>query len=84
MAVLFFPEETDCIDGEQRLISESGGTVGQRSGRLEICYQGVWGAVYDTSWTARDASVACQEMGFDPRGTDVARAYNDVLFTRTK
>ena len=48
---------------------------GVREGRLEICYQGVWGAVYDTDWSAQDAAVTCQDLGFDPRGKST-RALN--------
>ena len=63
----------DCTDGEMRLVSASGEITGAtdgevRNGRLEICYQGVWGAVYDPDWSAIDAAVTCQQLGFDPRG----------------
>ena len=53
-------------------MSASGETEGVRNGRLEICYQGVWGAVADTDWSAIDAAVTCQELGFDERGTYIA------------
>jgi hypothetical protein len=51
-----------------RLVDEMQQTAGVREGRLEICYRGVWGAVFDTDWTAQDAAVTCQHFGFDPRG----------------
>ena len=37
-------------------------------GRLEICYLGVWGAVYDSNWSSIDAAVTCQSFGFSPKG----------------
>ncbi len=57
-----------CSDGAMRLVNGTPDAVGVREGRLEICFQRVWGAVYDTNWTAVDAAVTCQELGFDPRG----------------
>ena len=39
-----------------------------REGRVEICYQGVWGAVFDTDWSAMDAAVTCQQLGFQAKG----------------
>ena len=61
-------ESAECSDGALRLVSDSGISTESGVGRLEICYQGVWGAVYDANWTAIDAAVTCQEFGFDPRG----------------
>ena len=79
---MFAAADEECSDGEMRLVPDSQlirpvGPRGPREiepvreGRLEICYQGVWGAVYDANWTAIDAAVTCQEFGFDPRGTHV-------------
>ena len=62
-----YTERSECSDGTLRLINEFQQTD-VREGRLEICFQGVWGAVYDTDWSARDAAVTCQELGFEPEG----------------
>ena len=45
---------------------------------MEICIHGVWGAVCDDGWDARDADVVCGQAGFYPfskihRGRDTSR-----------
>lgn len=61
-------EPVECSDGDMRLVNGSQTSQTVRSGRLEICSQGVWGAVFDTNWTAVDAAVTCKQMGFSPKG----------------
>ncbi len=66
--VQYFADSVQCADGDLRLVSSSQETENVSEGRLEICYQGVWGAVHDERWSAIDAAVTCQELGFDPKG----------------
>ena len=63
-------EATSCTDGSTRLVPASPPSDGSqpREGRLEICYLGVWGAVFDPNWSAIDAAVTCLDLGFNPKG----------------
>ena len=38
------------------------------SGRLEICYNNIWGTICDDSWDQPDAAVACRKLGFSEAG----------------
>ena len=53
-----------CEDGELRL---AGGT-NDLEGRLEICFNEMWGTICDGFWSTFDAIVACRQLGFRPTG----------------
>ena len=57
---------SNCSDGEIRLA----GKVTTTSGRLEICYNKVWGTVCSRGWELKDSYVACRELGFHQNGND--------------
>ncbi len=59
-----FTYVTECNDGDARLLN---GTSPQ-SGRVEVCYDGVWGTVCSDMWQAIDAGVVCRQLGFSSKG----------------
>ena len=48
-----------CTQGDVRL---QGGS--DTHGRVEICYNNIWGTVCDRSWDPTDARIVCRQLGF--------------------
>ncbi|KAI1887087.1 hypothetical protein AGOR_G00202510 [Albula goreensis] len=61
----------DCHQGAARLVGGSSA----KSGRLEVYLNGQWGAVCDTHWTDRDASVICRQLGLGDIGTALQNSH---------
>lgn len=60
----YFTEYDDCFfliecdNGDVRL---AGGSSSIR-GRVEMCYEGVWGTVCSNNWDQKDANVVCRQL----------------------
>ncbi|KAJ3607393.1 hypothetical protein NHX12_024444 [Muraenolepis orangiensis] len=65
----FFRQNSGAI-GAARLVGGSSSD----SGRVEVYLNGQWGAVCDSHWTDRDASVICRQLGLGEIGTALQHA----------
>ena len=68
-----YPCFTDpCPDNPIRL----SGSSNTYSGRVEYCYNGIFGTICDDEWSLQDANVACRQLGF----VGARRAYGSAYF----
>ena len=58
MMLLYFSVQGDCEDGEVRL---AGGNY--TAGRVELCYNNIWGTVCDDLVDVNEARVICRQLG---------------------
>ena len=51
-----------CMDGEVQLV----GGESEREGRVEMCYNGVWGTVCaNGGWDDMAALIVCDQLGYN-------------------
>ena len=58
--------DTSCNNGDVRLV----GGINELEGRVEICYNKIWGSVCHNSWSTYDANVVCKQLGYQPTGSN--------------
>ena len=56
-----------CNHGDVRLVSGSS----HYEGRVELCYNSVWGSVCESSWDTDNARVVCRQLGYSVAGNVV-------------
>ena len=54
----------ECSEGDLHLV----GGESENEGRVEICKDGFWGTVYDSSWDEQEAVVTCRQAGLPTVG----------------
>lgn len=54
----------NCTEGNLRLVNGKAAS----KGRVEICYEGVWGSICPNLWKDTNAKVACNQLGYTTIG----------------
>ena len=54
-------------NGNVRLVN---GSV-EREGRVEVCWEGVWYAACNISWSQQHTDVVCQQLGYGGAGMHI-------------
>lgn len=63
---------TECNDGDARIVN---GVI-EQEGRVEVCANGVWGAICDKGWDKSDAHVTCKHLGLSESGKQAINHHN--------
>lgn len=63
-----------CSNGDLRLVDGNG----HLEGRVEICYDGVWGTVCSDHWGRAEVSVVCRHLGYSSSGSVILPESQDT------
>ena len=58
--IINYSGTSTCIDTDVQLV---GGET-EREGRVEMCFNGVWGAVCASGWNDIAANIVCKQLGY--------------------
>ena len=64
-----------------------GGVVYSSSGRLEFCFNGIWGTVCNLlkNWSPGNVHVACRQLGFSSSGKNIILLLLGIyMYSRTE
>ena len=67
-----------CRNGAIRLV----GRKNLLAGRVEVCYEGVWGTVCASPWNNVDAKVVCRQLGYATSGISFQRLKKVITSAR--
>ena len=64
-----------CNDTDLRLVNGAN----QYEGRVEICFNNIWGTICDGFWSTNDANVVCRQLGYSPTGKFSGISYVSIF-----
>lgn len=65
--IICWIDDDQCNHGDIRLVD---GYI-EQEGRVEICFESVWGVICDQGWDKTDAHIACQQLGHPELGKEI-------------
>ena len=70
----------DYIEGDTGLVSSDGYVNSTIEGRVEICFNGVWGTVCDEEWDTLKSEIVCRQLNLTSDCESVMKFCNCTVF----